>query len=206
MATDYSSKSEKKPGAATVDDKDLKQVVTAEVVEKKKSLGSKFKSLFFGGEIKSAGRYVVSDVVIPAMRDAVVDTFTMGIERVVYGEPRSRRRGMYSGGNVSYNRPVNRGRSTMLPDQPPRRQPSRVTRRESNDFLIASREEASLVLDTMIECISKYEVVSRADLLELLGHPMATVDRKWGWFSLEDANIRQTREGYLLELPPMEEI
>jgi hypothetical protein len=211
MTTDYTKK-DKEPGEEETPREKLKPVVTAEVVIKEPSLGRKMKSIFFGGEFKSASRYVVTDVILPAFRDTVFDVMTAGTERVIYGEsrtPRRRHRGMTTGalGSITnYNRPIQRGaRSAMLPDQPPRGM-NRVTRRESNDVLIADREEAVLVLDTLNECITRYEVASLADLNELLNQPSAVVDQKWGWFSLSDANIRQTRQGYLLELPPLEEI
>ena len=44
------------------------------------------------------------------------------------------------------------------------------------------------------------------DLYDLTGLPSAHVDNKWGWTYLTNTEIRQIRDGYLLDLPPMEEI
>jgi hypothetical protein len=84
--------------------------------------------------------------------------------------------------------------------------PNRVNRRESSDVLIATREEAMSALEMMINCIDQYEMVSMADLNEIIGLPSAHIDHRWGWTSVKEANIKQVREGYLLELPPMEEL
>lgn len=184
------------------------KVVTGTAIVQKKGIGKKLHGIFFGGEFKSASRYVVADVLLPAARDMVVDIITKGVERVVYGErySSSRRRSPEYRGNVQYNSPVRREyRSSILPGQPPRI-PNRINRRESSDVLIESREEANLVLQTMVDCVEKYEQVSMADLNELLGLQSANIDHRWGWTTLNEASIRQTRDGYLLELPPMEEL
>lgn len=204
-ANSEKSKETKKDTAP--EEKKLEQVVTAPAVVKQKSIGKKFKAIFFGGEFKSSFRYVTADVLLPAARDTLFDAATKGVERLVYGENVQARRGRPANtrGIVTYNRPVQRdSRSAMLPDQPPHR----VARRgkESADVLITDREEAMLVLQTMVDCIDKYNVVSMADLNELIGQPIANIDHNWGWTNLTTAQIRQDRNGYLLELPPMEEL
>jgi len=62
------------------------------------------------------------------------------------------------------------------------------------------------VVERLIDILDKYEVVSLADLYDLLGLPTSPIDNKWGWTVLKQVEIRQTREGYLIELPPLEEI
>ena len=73
-------------------------------------------------------------------------------------------------------------------------------------MILASREEAELVLERLLDIISKYEVASLADLYDLTGLPSSHVDNKWGWTYLNNTEIRQVRDGYLLDLPPLEEI
>jgi hypothetical protein len=207
---DYASNSNKSKGdEPEVVPKNLTSIITSPSVVRKKGVGRKFKAIFFGGDFKNAARFVVSDVLLPGARDILFDVWTKGGERVMYGETRyaRRSRGDYRG-QVSYNAPVRRAyrpNPGMVPDQPPRF-PNRLNRRESNDVLIVSREEANTVLQTLIECIDKYEMVSMADLNELIEQPSANIDHKWGWLNLNDASIRQVREGYLIELPPMEEL
>ena len=58
----------------------------------------------------------------------------------------------------------------------------------------------------MSAVIERYDVVSRADLNDMAGIPATYVDNAWGWTSIRFAGIKQVREGYLLELPPMIEI
>lgn len=205
---------EEKTSVPAKPEKNLEKVVTGKVVQKERGFGRKFKDVFFQGEsIKSVSQYVFWEKMLPSVRDMVFDLWSESGHRALYGS------GIRKGSDqrrqrVSYNNPMasrrmadprtQDQRGTRLPHQPPH--PYRQNRREANDIVMASKEDAQSVLDTMIECVDKYGVVSLADLYELVGLPLATIDQKWGWTYLTSADIRQVREGFLLELPPMEEI
>jgi len=138
----------------------------------------------------------------------IVDASTKGVERLMYGETSSRRRGVgYSGGSrIVYDNPLRtdyRSASTRPPSQLDR---MRTPRRARNDFVLSSREEALTVLERMNDIIDQFEIVSVADLNELVGFPSSHVDNKWGWMFLGDVQVRQIREGYLIDLPPAEPI
>lgn len=192
-------------------EKNLEKVVSGAVIKKSKPLGRKFKDIFFGGDIRHVARYIAADVMLPAIRNMIVDTTTEGIRRTVYGESsRSRPRTISDyRPRVSYNTPANRiGRDPReagyLPDQPPlslRSQPHDV-----GQLILSSREEAELVLERLRDVIDTYGIVSVADLYDLLGLPTTHVDNKFGWTSLVNVDIRQDRQGYILELPATEPI
>lgn len=189
------------------EEKVVVKVVTTDVIKKPKSLGRRFKTIFLGGEVKGAARYIAMDVLLPAFRNMVVDATSKGVERVVYGDS-PRRRFDPGRPRVSYNNPGDRySRSPrgMLPDQPPLGNPRR-NRQDVGDIILVSREEAELVIERLTDIIDKYEVASVADLYDLVGLPSTYVDNNWGWLSLNYANVRQIREGYLLDLPQLEPI
>lgn len=188
------------------EEKQIEKVVTGAVVVKKRTFGQKFKSVFFGGEFKSAARYVTADVLLPAIRNLMVDATTRGVERIVYGDSRVMpRRPTVYGSRIQYNSPVVRRDRAYLPDQPSRPL-GRQVRRETNDLVLASRDEAETVLERLNDIIDKYQVASLADLYDLTGLPTTHVDNKWGWTDLHNVEIRQVRDGYLLDLPPVEEV
>lgn len=203
---DYQDNSNKNK-AKTVkpkEDKVVERVISTDVKQRPPSIGRKFKTLFFGGEFSGALRYVAADVLLPAARNLLVDTATKGVERLVYGESSSqRRRPIDYSSRVRYNSPFMRPDRPRLPDQPPF---SRSPRRETNHLVLASREEAELVLERMLDILDNYDVASVADLYELTGLPSASIDHKWGWSYLKNAEIRQVRDGYMLDLPPAEEL
>lgn len=187
--------------------KEVHKVVTVDAIQRKKPLGRRFKELFFGGEFKGATKYIFGDVLVPALRNMVVDGVTKGIERVIYGEAGPRRRPELGRPRISYNNPIERYSSRptrgMLPDQPPY---SRRGRQEVSDIILVSRDEAELVVERMIDIIDKFDAASIGDLHDLVGLPTTYVDNKWGWTSLGNVNVRQIREGYLIDLPPVEPI
>jgi len=203
--------SEKTEQPEGIPEKKIEKVVSGDVIQKKKPLGRRFKDIFFGGDFQGAARYIAADVLLPALRNLVVDASTKGIERIIYGESSPRGRRPEYGPRVQYHSPFVRredprvvdARSRVsLPDQP--QYPFRPNRREANEIIIASREEAELVLERMVDIIDNYQVASLADLYELLGLPTAHTDNKWGWSNLNSASIRQIRDGYLIDLPTME--
>jgi len=61
--------------------------------------------------------------------------------------------------------------------------------------------EAEEVIDRMFDLVSRYEVVTVADLYELVGVSGEYTDAKWGWTDLRGAAAMRIRDGYLLDLP-----
>lgn len=209
--TDYQGNAhkgkEQKVEKDSEDRKVVEKVVTGVVIEKKPGIGEKFKKVFFGGEFRGAMKYIAADVLLPAIRNLFVDATTKGVERIVYGESRPMRRtGFDYRSRVQYNSPTFRTEirpGPRLPDQAPI---MRSLHREPNDLVLASRDEAELVLERLGDILDNYDVVSVADLYDLTGLPSSHIDNKWGWTQLNKTEIRQVREGFLLSLPKPEEI
>lgn len=185
-------------------EKKVSKVVVSEVVVKKRTLGQKIRSLFVEADLRSVVRYVGQDVLVPAMRNLIVDSATKGVERMMYGESnRYRSRFPYNQGpRVTYQTPVSRG--LPMRSAPPVTSAPRT--RHQDDLILASREEAEAVLEGLIEIIDNFDAATVADLNELCGFPTSHIDNKWGWTALGTAAIRQVRDGYMLELPPPEPI
>lgn len=206
---DYASNSRKNKEEKEKPEKKVDRVVTGEVIVQKKSIGRKFKDLFIEADFRSVIGYVIHDVLIPAARNTIVDASTKGIERMMYGESAIRRRNFGPGPRLTtYHTPVNRGLNSAIPARsaPPISVAPRTMRSTREDFILSSREEGELVLERMNDIIDNFDVVSVADLNELVGYPPSHIDNKWGWSDLSGVQIRQVREGYLIDLPPVEPI
>lgn len=200
------AKTSKAKGEGVIPAKKVQKVVVGEVVVQKKSLGTKIKGLFVAADFRTVIRYVASDVLLPAARNMIVDASSKGVERMMYGDRAIRQRNFGGGSRFTYNNPINRGEYRDPRTSPPALGQSRVPRQNRNDFLLASREEAKMVLERMNDILESYELVTVGDLNELVGFPSSHVDEKWGWTFLGDVEIRQVREGYLIMLPPAESI
>lgn len=203
--TDYAGNSNKDKEAAAAGTPEKKKIekvaLTGKVVARKKPLGMRMKEVVFGGELNSAARYIGAEVLLPAFRNLLVDATTKGIERMVYGDSAySRPRTTEYKPRVTYNSPINRGQPRVnLPDQPSRAQRAR---HDDTELIFGSRVDAELVLERMEDIIEQFQVASKADLNEIVGLPTTHVDNKWGWENLRYAEIRQTRDGFVLNLPP----
>lgn len=196
-------------------EKNVQKVVTGEVVQRSTPIGRRFKHIFFGGEFKGASRYILGDVLLPAFKNMTVDAVSKGVERMVYGDAAPRRTGrpmdQFSSGRprFSYNQPsdrYSRQRPAMLPDQPPHIRQPQSRRRDAGEIILVSRAEAEMVLERLADLVDNFEVASVADLYELVGLPNNYVDNKWGWTNLAQSDIRQVREGFIIDLPPVEPI
>lgn len=177
---------------------------------KKRGLGRQFKQTFLGGTARDAGEYMVTDVVVPAIRDMLYDAFQSGLDRLIYGEKasgRSRGSSIVSQnlGHFSYDsiskptRAANNQSRTL----------SRTSRARHNleELIIPTRDEAHEVIDRMNDILSQSGDVTVADLYTLTGVRPDHTDNKWGWYSLKGSRAvrrRQGQGGFLLDLPEPE--
>lgn len=206
---DYPSNSKNRPPAAKDrEPKKVQQVVSGEVVRRKKPLRKRFSETFVGGDARGVGSFVMLDVLIPAAKDAIADAFSQGIERMLFGEVRSSSRrghgasrfGSTQYGHVSYNRPTAlQGRR----EDPRDRMPSRRARanHDFDEIILSTRVEAEEVIDRLFDLVARYEQATVSDLYELVGVTGDYTDEKWGWTDIRGAGVTRVKGGYLLDLP-----
>ena len=181
--------------------------LSGEVIIRKTPIGRKLKQIFFGGDFKGAARQTVAEVLIPDMRELIWDSFTGFAKKIVFpsGRDQARSRGPIStSSRTTYNMPIQRSAysSAMLPGQPPHL--SRHGRMQMEDIILPMKEDCEIVLDYLMDIIDKEKVATKADLMHILGRPWDYTAQMWGWGFLGNAEIVQLREGFLLDLPPME--
>jgi hypothetical protein len=188
--------------------KKVEKVISGDAVRRKKSLGKRFIATFVGDD--SAGgvfNYIIQDVLVPAAKDTISDAVSQGIERMLFGEVRGRGGYRSRGGPsyTAYNR-YSSIRSSLDRREEPRKELSRRAR-VSHDFdeiVLETRAEAEEVIDKMFEMLSQYDVVTVADLYELIGLSGNFTDEKFGWTDLRGAGVTRVKGGYLLNLPRTE--
>jgi hypothetical protein len=191
-------------------EKKVEKIVAGRVVRRKKPFHKRITEKFTGGEdAASVFDYVIFEILVPAAKDLFLDATYAGLERKFYGEVRSagRRgysRGLGAGTRVDYNR-ISTG-STLRND--PRTGPvdPRMSRRarsmhDFDEIVLESRMEANAIIDQMFELLSRYEIVTVADLYEMLGEKPGFQDYKFGWDDLRGSDSERVRDGYILVLP-----
>lgn len=176
-------------------EKKFNKVVSGPVKVKKKTEMAKVKDVFIAEDASKVKSYIVWDVLVPAVKKAISDIVTNGIDMVLYGETGHSKKTV--GSKVSYSRFYDQ-RDRDRRDPEPRARTSYV----HDDIVFASRGEAEEVLCLMEEAIETYGNVSVADMYDLVGETSSKyTDNKYGWTSLRLAEVKRTRDGFIIELP-----
>lgn len=171
-----------------------KPVVTGRVTKKQNTL-RKLSGEFISEDARNVKSYVFGEVLIPAIKKAISDIVTDGIDIILYGESkRGNRRS--TADKVSYRNYYDRDNAGSA------RGGSSVGSRYSyDDIVLNTRGEAEDVLDRMFELMDSYGLVRVADLYDLVGITGSFTDNKYGWTNLKDACVIRARDGYMIKLP-----
>lgn len=189
-------KREQKEKKEAAEKKRVEKVISGGVKTRKKSEVRKFTESIISDDAKNVKSYVREGVLIPAIKKAIVDIVTNGIDMLIYGE-RGRRGGGSLAERTSYGRFYDRR------DEPRRTVDSIRSTSGYNydDIVLESRAEAQEVLMRMDEVIETYKVASVLDLYDLVGLPTNPQDNKYGWTNLRNAKVVPVRDGFWIQLP-----
>ena len=175
--------------------KKLEKVVTGKVKTKKRNEMSKLGEIFIAEDARNVKSYILMDVLVPAVKKAISDIVTNGIDMLLFGEG-GRTRKTSSASTVSYRNYY---------DQKDTRQDYSNTRTRTgysyDDIILETRGEAEEVLARMDELIETYGIVSVADLYDLVGKTCNYTDNKYGWTNIRNAEPIRVRDGYMLKMP-----
>lgn len=175
--------------------KEVGKVITGSVKHKKKGEIQKFADVFIAEDVANVKSYILMDVIVPAIKKAISDVVTNGIDMILYGES-GRRKNNSTTTKVSYGRYYN--------SQEPTRQfqPQSRSSFDYDDIIFENRGDAEAVLDAMNEIISTYGVVSVGDLYDLaaVSTDNFTVN-KYGWTDISGCKAMRVKDGYILKLP-----
>jgi hypothetical protein len=199
----YKSNSNKsKTEELKVEERRVEKVVTGKVLTKKKSGLSKFTEEFISEDAKNIKTYVFGEVLIPAIKKAISDIVTDGIDMILYGgqggQGRSRRSSADKISYKNYYDDRNRGGGSRQPERPGAGYNNQYS---YDDIILNSRGEAEDVLSRMDELMDSYGLVRVADLKDLVGITGNYTDNKWGWTSIRNAEIIHVRDGWVIKMP-----
>lgn len=175
--------------------KKVEKVVRGTVKTKKKSELAKFTDVFISEDVSNVKSYILMDVLVPAIKKAISDIVTNGVDMMLYGET-GRRKSSSNASYVSYRSYSDRNDDKKYSDISRTR-----TGYNYDDIVLESRGEAEEVLTRMDELIETYGMVSVADLYDLVGKTCHYTDNKYGWTNIRNAEPIRVRDGYMLKLP-----
>ena len=195
MPNSHKFKEEQK--TTSIEKKKVEKVVTGVAKVKKKSEVSKLKDIFISEDASNVKSYIIMDVLVPAIKKAIADIVTNGIDMILYGETGHSKRSSNSS-KISYRSYYDRRDDDRRYD----RDRSLVKQGyDYDDVVIETRGEADAVISRMEEIIDMYGRVSVADLYDLVGITGNYTDNNYGWTNLASAEPIRVRDGYVIKLP-----
>ena len=174
--------------------KPISKVTKGKVKVKKKSELHKLADTFISEDAAKVKSYVIGDVLIPAIKKAISDIVTNGIDMILYGETGHSKRS--SSSRISYSKYYDDRRDDRRSSTSASR-----SRYDYDDVIFETRDEAKEVLERMDELIDLYGVASIADFYDLAGITGNYTDNKYGWTDLASADVVRVRDGYTIKLP-----
>ena len=174
----------------------IEKIVSGGVKEKKKNSIEKFKDVLIQEDAKKVKSYIFMDVLVPALKKAISDIVSNGINMILYGEggrPKNGGSSYIGSSKVSYS-----GYYTKK-EEP--RASSKTGSDDYRELIFDNKSEAEIVLSHLEELISVYKVASVADLYDLVGLAGRFTDNKYGWTDVSSARVISVPDGYMLKMP-----
>lgn len=173
----------------------IEKVISGSAKVKKKNEIKKFADIFISEDVGNVKSYILMDVLVPAIKKAISDIITNGIDMILYGET-GRAKKDSNASKVSYRNYYDKTNDRRDIDSS-----KTISGYSYNDIILNNRNEANDVLIRMDELISTYGLVSVADLYDLVGITGNYTDNRYGWTNIRSATVIQVRDGYMLKLP-----
>ena len=195
METNYGTNSNRSkeniPETETREEKKIEKVVSGQVKVKKKN---KLAEAFIKEDMGNVKDYIFIDVIVPAIKNLILDTTTNALSMLLNGETRSRSR---SGGTsyVNYRGMYDNGRPA------PSRGGDYRRGFDFDDIIFSSRADAEEVLSQMYDILDQYHSVRVTDFYELAGVTGDYTGNRYGWTDLRSASVDRDRDGYIVRLP-----
>ena len=190
----YKSKAEEAERKTKEEQRKASKVISGKASTKPNEV-RKITNLFVSEDIDNIKSYILIDVIVPTIKDALLDSLDMLLNG---GGRRNSTRGRSSSNRPSY-------RSYYDSDRD--RRDSRPVARASTEFnyddiVYGTRGDAERVLDKMREYVDQAGgLVTVADMYEFSGLAAPYTAVKYGWFNLRTAEVIRGRDGYYLKLP-----
>ncbi|MCM1525228.1 MAG: hypothetical protein NC120_12315 [Ruminococcus sp.] len=191
---DYKGNSHKSREEAAVTVRPKRKITKGKIVHK--SGLQKIVDEVISDNMDNVKDYVIHDVIIPAVKSAIVDS----VELLVNGQVRGRSAGKSS--YISYDSKSSKSSSYISRYETERRLGCRASDAYRFDnIIVETRGDAEDILLTMEEIISEYGMVSVADLYDLAGISGSYTDNKYGWRDIRGAYVTRVQGGYTFKFP-----
>lgn len=191
----YREEQEQKQKESVPAEKRVQKVVKTPVKTKKNEV-RKFADIFISEDISNVKNYIFMDVLVPAIKKAIYDIVTNGIDMFLYGGT-GKNKTATSGSKVSYRSYYEKNNSGYRGSENTKSHNGF----EYDDIIFDNRGEAEAVKHQMQAAIGRYGFVTVADLYDMVDLPAPYTSQKYGWMDVSNAEATRVRDGYMLKLP-----
>lgn len=171
------------------------------IVSTKKPFSRKIFDLFIGEDVEDIKDYVIKDLIIPGLQNALIDTMCM-----MFGQYGNRGKAdRYSTGRFSYGS-CYRGSRREREDKDRHKRFRERDRYEEDERIdyrnirLNNREDAEAVIDHMRDRIHDTGSVSVAEFFDMLELPSKWTDNDWGWTDERDIGMRKVNGSFLIDV------
>lgn len=183
----------------TDNEKRIGKVVQGTAIPKKKTIADQAKSMFIAEDLGSIRDYIVSDIIVTNLKKAIDDIVSNGVHMLLYGSA-ARPRNSSSSVAVNPSRVSYRNYYSGYSD-------SRSNQNRDlfnfSEYTLATRGEAEMVIDTLVDLISSYGMARVSDYYDAIG---VSIDgnytaNDYGWRNLRDASVYRVDGRYAIQMP-----
>lgn len=194
--TPNSHKYKEQQNASPTEEKKVTKVVNGPVKTKRNDV-RKLADIFISEDISNVKSYIFMDVLVPAIKKAIYDIVTNGIDMFLYGGS-GKGRNNQPGAKVSYRNYYEQKNNGGYRASDNVRQ---STAFDYDDIVFNNRGEAEAALQQMKDIIARYGIVTVNDLYEMTPLSAPYTSQKYGWMDVSNVDIVRVRDGYILKLP-----
>ena len=194
--TPNSHKYKEQQNASPTEEKKVTKVVNGPVKTKRNDV-RKLADIFISEDISNVKSYIFMDVLVPAIKKAIYDIVTNGIDMFLYGGS-GKGRNNQPGAKVSYRNYYEQKNNGGYRASDNSRQSNAF---DYDDIVFNNRGEAEAALQQMKDIVARYGIVTVNDLYEMTPLSAPYTSQKYGWMDVSNVDIVRVRDGYILKLP-----
>lgn len=194
--TPNSHKYKEQQNASPTEEKKVTKVVNGPVKTKRNDV-RKLADIFISEDISNVKSYIFMDVLVPAIKKAIYDIVTNGIDMFLYGGS-GKGRNNQPGVKVSYRNYYEQKNNGGYRASDNARQSNAF---DYDDIVFNNRGEAEAALQQMKDIVARYGIVTVNDLYEMTPLSAPYTSQKYGWMDVSNVDIVRVRDGYILKLP-----
>lgn len=203
--TPNSHKFKEQQKQVVTEEKRVQKVVKKPVKAKTNDM-RKLADIFISEDISNVKEYIFMDVLVPAIKKAIFDIVTNGIDMFLYGSSGRSKSSSSSGSKVSYRNYYDQKNNHGGVNY---RSSSSESNRFTNGFNydeleFDDRGDAEMVIQQMRDSIEKYGYATIVDLYDMVDLTPPYTSQKYGWTKLHGAEVIRYHGKYRLKLPKAE--